>query len=185
MLHVPWSGEVHAMSPMVPDPHPINKATFGAGCFWGVEAAFRRVPGVIGTAVGYMGGAFDHPAYPDVCTGSTGHAEVVQLEFDPGKVSYEHLLDVFWNIHDPTTPDRQGVDIGSQYRSAIFYHSPDQKVAAEKSREQANRSGRFRRQIVTEITPALVFWRAEEYHQRYHEKHGGSGCGIHNSPDIS
>ena len=185
MLHVPWSGEVHAMSSIPPVPHPIQKATFGAGCFWGVEAAFRRVPGVTGTAVGYMGGAFDHPAYHDVCTGSTGHAEVVQLAFDPGKVSYEHLLDVFWNIHDPTTPDRQGVDIGSQYRSAIFYHSPDQKVAAEKSWEQANRSGRFRRQIVTEITPALVFWRAEEYHQQYHEKHGGSGCGIHNSPDIS
>ena len=185
MLHVPWSGEVYAMSSIPPAPHPIQKATFGAGCFWGVEAAFRRVPGVTGTAVGYMGGAFDHPAYHDVCTGSTGHAEVVQVAFDPGKVSYEHLLDVFWNIHDPTTPDRQGVDIGSQYRSVIFYHSPDQKVAAEKSREQANRSGRFRRQIVTEITPALVFWRAEEYHQQYHEKHGGSGCGIHNSRDIS
>jgi peptide-methionine (S)-S-oxide reductase len=143
------------------------------------------VPGVTGTAVGYMGGAFDHPAYHDVCTGSTGHAEVVQVVFDPGKVSYEHLLDVFWNVHDPTIPGRQGVDIGSQYRSVIFYHSPGQKIVAEKSREQANRSGRFRRQIVTEIIPAWVFWRAEENHQRYYEKHGGPGCGIHNPSDSS
>jgi peptide-methionine (S)-S-oxide reductase len=173
------------MSLMPPDPHPIQKATFGAGCFWGVESAFRRVPGVTGTVVGYMGGTPHQPTYHDVCTGLTGHAEVVQVAFDPGNVTYEQLLEVFWNIHDPTTPDRQGVDIGSQYRSVIFYHSPEQKIAAERSREQVNRSGRFRRPVITEITRALVFWRAEAYHQQYHEKHGGSGCGIHDSPDIS
>jgi len=173
------------MSSMPPVPHQIQMATFGAGCFWGVESAFSRVPGVTGTTVGYMGGTQDNPTYHDACTGSTGHAEVVQVTFDPLKVSYEQLLDVFWNIHDPTTPDRQGVDIGSQYRSAIFYHNPEQKIAAERSRDQVNQSGIFLRPIITEITPATVFWRAEDYHQRYHEKHGGSGCGIHNSPEIS
>lgn len=155
-----------------------EKATFGAGCFWGVEAAFRRVRGVTGTAVGYMGGTLEHPAYRDVCTGLTGHAEVVEVMFDPGMVSYRQLLEVFWIIHNPTTPGRQGVDIGSQYRSVIFYHSPEQKTAAEASREQVDRSGRFRDPVVTEIIPAKIFWRAEDYHQRYHEKHGGSGCGI-------
>jgi len=155
-----------------------QKATFCAGCFWGVEAAFRRVPGVTGTAAGYMGGKLPHPTYRDVCTDTTGHAEVVEVVFDPEKVTYGNLLDVFWSIHDPTTPDRQGVDIGSQYRSAVFYHSPDQKVLAEASKEHLNRSGRFRRPVVTEIVPAQTFWRAEEYHQRYHEKHGGAGCGI-------
>jgi len=155
-----------------------QKATFGAGCFWGVEAAFGRVPGVTGTAVGYMGGTHDHPTYRDVCSGRTGHAEVVEVIFDPATVSYQHLLDIFWEIHDPTTPDRQGVDMGSQYRSVIFYHTPEQKTAAEASREQVNRSGRFSNPVVTEITPAKIFWRAEDYHQRYHEKHGGSGCGI-------
>ena len=173
------------MSSVPPAPRQVEKATFGAGCFWGAESAFRRVPGVTGTAVGYMGGTSGNPTYPDVCTGSTGHAEVVQVTFDPGNVTYEHLLDLFWNIHDPTTPDRQGVDIGSQYRSLIFYHSPEQKIAAERPKEQVNCSGRFRRPVITEIMPAKAFWRAEDYHQRYHEKHGGSGCGIRNSPDIS
>jgi peptide-methionine (S)-S-oxide reductase len=154
------------------------KATFGAGCFWGVETAFRRVPGVLDTAVGYMGGTSDSPTYRDVCTGTTGHAEVVEVIFDPARVSYERLLDVFFTIHDPTTPGRQGVDIGTQYRSAIFYHTAEQKAAAESFRERMDTSGRFRRPVVTDIVPATTFWRAEEYHQRYHEKHGGSGCGI-------
>lgn len=159
-------------------PQQSQKATFGAGCFWGVEAAFRRVPGVTDTAAGYMGGTLHHPTYRDVCTDTTGHAEVVEVVFEPEKVTYENLLDVFWSIHDPTTPDRQGVDVGTQYRSAVFYHSPDQKVLAEASKEHLNRSGRFRRPVVTEIVPAQTFWRAEEYHQRYHEKHGRAGCGI-------
>jgi peptide-methionine (S)-S-oxide reductase len=125
-----------------------------------------------------MGGTLDFPTYRDVCTGTAGHAEVVEVIFDPAKVSYESLLDIFFRIHDPTTPGRQGVDIGSQYRSVIFYHSPGQKAAAESFRERMNTSGRFRRPVVTDIVPATTFWRAEEYHQRYHEKHGGSGCGI-------
>jgi peptide-methionine (S)-S-oxide reductase len=166
------------MSSMPAGPHQSQKATFGAGCFWGVEAAFRRVPGVTGTAVGYMGGNLDNPTYRDVCSSETGHAEVVCVVFDPGTVSYQNLLDVFWSIHDPTTPDRQGVDVGTQYRSVIFYYTPDQKVMAEASKERVNHSGRFRRPAVTGIVPAQTFWRAEEYHQRYHEKHGRAGCGI-------
>jgi peptide-methionine (S)-S-oxide reductase len=166
------------MSPSPATHQNFPQATFGAGCFWGVETAFRNVPGVLDTAVGYMGGTFDSPTYRDVCTGTTGHAEVVEVIFDPARVSYEHLLDVFFTIHDPTTPDRQGVDIGTQYRSVIFYHTPGQKEAAESFRERMDKSGRFRRPVITEIVPARMFWRAEEYHQRYHEKHGGSGCGI-------
>ena len=154
------------------------KATFGAGCFWGVEAAFRRVQGVIDTAVGYMGGMHEYPTYQDVCTDTTGHAEVVEVVFDPRKVSYETLLEIFFGIHDPTTPDRQGVDVGTQYRSVIFYHNPEQREAAVSVKGRLDRSGRFRRPIVTEIVPAQTFWRAEDYHQRYHEKHGGSGCAI-------
>ncbi|WAC05830.1 MAG: peptide-methionine (S)-S-oxide reductase MsrA [Methanoregula sp.] len=156
----------------------LEKATFGAGCFWGAEAAFRGVPGVTGTAVGYMGGTREHPSYRDVCTGLTRHAEVVEVIFDPGIISYPQLLDVFWTIHDPTTHGRQGVDTGSQYRSAIFYNTPEQKTAAEASREQAACSGRFEDPVVTEIIPAKIFWRAEDYHQRYYEKRGGSGCRI-------
>ena len=165
-------------SPLPATHQKFPKATFGAGCFWGVETAFRRVPGVLDTAAGYMGGTSDSPTYRDVCTGTTGHAEVVEVIFDPARVSYEHLLDVFFTIHDPTTPGRQGVDIGKQYRSAIFYHTAEQKAAAESFRERMDASGRFRRPVVTEIVPAQTFWRAEEYHQRYHVKHGGSGCGI-------
>ena len=166
------------MSPPPATHQKSPKATFGAGCFWGVETAFRRVPGVLDTAAGYMGGTSDSPTYRDVCTGTTGHAEVVEVIFDPARVSYERLLDVFFTIHDPTTPGRQGVDIGTQYRSAIFYHTAEQKAAAESFRQRMDASGRFRRPVVTEIVPARTFWRAEEYHQRYHEKHGGSGCGI-------
>ena len=166
------------MSPSPATYQNFPRATFGAGCFWGVETAFRKVQGVLDAAVGYMGGTLDSPTYRDVCTGTTGHAEVVEVIFDPARVSYEHLLDVFFRIHDPTTPTRQGVDIGTQYRSVIFYHTPGQKAAAESFIERMDKSGRFRHPVITEIVPAQTFWRAEEYHQRYHEKHGGSGCGI-------
>jgi len=150
--------------------------TFGAGCFWGIEAAFRRVPGVIDTAVGYSGGHMPNPTYEDVCTDETGHAEVVQVTFDPAKVSYEQLLDVFWQIHDPTQVNRQGPDFGAQYRTAIFFHSPEQEAAANKSKAALEASGKFRRPIATEITPAAPFYRAEEYHQRYLEKRGAASC---------
>jgi peptide-methionine (S)-S-oxide reductase len=155
-----------------------KKAMFGAGCFWGVETAFRRVPGVVDVAVGYSGGTTEGPTYRDVCSGRTSHAEVVEVDYDPEKVTYDHLLDVFWSIHDPTTLNRQGPDVGTQYRSAIFYADDEQEAAALASRDRAQASGRFRRPIVTEITPASPFYRAEEYHQRYHEKHGMAGCGI-------
>lgn len=145
-----------------------EKATFGAGCFWGVEAAFRKTDGVGEAVSGYSGGHTEAPSYGDVCSGATGHAEVVEVEYDPETVSYEELLEVFWNEHDPTTKDRQGLDFGSQYRSAIFFHSPEQEAAAHASREKAQE--RFRKPIVTEITSASEFYRAEEYHQRYFEK---------------
>jgi peptide-methionine (S)-S-oxide reductase len=153
-------------------------ATFGAGCFWGVEAAFRQIKGVTGTAVGYLGGTLENPTYKDVCTGTTGHAEVVQVEYDPAAVSYDDLLNVFWTNHDPTTLNRQGPDVGIQYRSAIFFHTPEQEAAAKASKEALDHAGRFRRPIVTEITPASEFFRAEEYHQQYLEKRGLSHCHI-------
>ena len=153
-------------------------ATFGAGCFWGVEAAFRRVPGALDVVSGYAGGHTENPSYRDVCTDRTGHAEVVQVTFDPAKISYEQLLDVFWKIHDPTQVNRQGPDFGTQYRTAIFYHSPEQEAAARKSKQALEASGRFRQAIATEITPAGPFWRAEEYHQRYLEKRGAESCHI-------
>ncbi len=150
------------------------KATFAAGCFWGVEEAFRNLPGVNSTAVGYEGGALNNPTYEDVCTDRTGHAEVVQVDYDPAQVSYDQLLDTFWANHDPTTKNRQGPDVGTQYRSAIFYHTPEQEAAARASlqKTQAN----FKRPIVTEITPAKDFYRAEEYHQQYLAKRGLSQC---------
>ncbi len=151
-------------------------ATFGAGCFWGIEAAFRRVPGVVDAAVGYSGGKTQNPTYRDVCTDSTGHAEVVQVTFDPEKVSYDQLLDVFWTIHDPTQVNRQGPDYGEQYRTAIFFHSPEQEAKAKKSKQGLEASGKLRKPIATEITPAGTFWRAEEYHQRYLEKRGAASC---------
>ena len=154
----------------------MEKATFGAGCFWGVEAAFREVPGVTDVAVGYSGGHHENPSYEDVCTGRTGHAEVVEVSFDPERVSYDDLLRKFWEVHDPTQRDRQGWDVGTQYRSAIFFHSPEQREAAERSKEEAQ--GRHRKPIATEITPASAFWRAEEYHQRYLEKRGQASCAI-------
>jgi peptide-methionine (S)-S-oxide reductase len=154
----------------------MEKATFGAGCFWQVEAAFRQVPGVLSTAVGYAGGSLDNPTYADVCTDRTGHAEVVQVEFDPDRVAYEELLRVFWDSHDPTQRNRQGPDVGTQYRSVIFFHSPEQEaVAAASKRELQEQS---RKEIVTEIQPAPEFWRAEEHHQRYLEKRGLATCAI-------
>ncbi|HXN23368.1 MAG TPA: peptide-methionine (S)-S-oxide reductase MsrA [Candidatus Dormibacteraeota bacterium] len=153
-------------------------ATLGAGCFWGVEAAFRRMPGVTDTAVGYSGGTLQNPTYKDVCTDRTGHAEVVQVTFDPTELSYDELLDVFWQVHDPTQLNRQGPDSGKQYRSVIFFHSPEQEAAARSSKERAQASGRFRRPIMTEISPASTFYRAEEYHQRYLEKRGVASCHV-------
>jgi peptide-methionine (S)-S-oxide reductase len=153
-------------------------ATFAAGCFWGVEAAFRQVPGVVDTAVGYTGGSLPNPTYEDVCTDRTGHAEAVRVEFDPSQVSYEALLDVFWANHDPTTKNRQGPDVGTQYRSAIFVHDAEQERIASASKERQEMSGTFRRPIVTEIVPEKEFWRAEDYHQRYLEKRGLAHCKI-------
>lgn len=153
-----------------------TRATFGAGCFWGVEFTFRGVSGVVDAAAGYMGGSKDNPTYQDVCTGETGHAEVVEVTYDPLVVTYEHLLDVFWNNHDPTTLNRQGPDAGTQYRSAIFFHEPEQEGAARTSLDDLQRSGRFQQPIVTDITPASTFYRAEEYHQRYLEKQGRTSC---------
>ena len=155
-----------------------QKATFGMGCFWGVEATFRGIKGVVDAAVGYEGGDFPNPTYKDVCTDSTGHAEVVQVEYDPEQVSYDQLLDVFWQNHDPTTLNRQGPDWGKQYRSVIFYHTPEQEAAARASKEKMEKSGTFRRAIVTQIVPAMQFYRAEEYHQRYLEKRGLANCHI-------
>jgi peptide-methionine (S)-S-oxide reductase len=155
-----------------------EKATFGAGCFWGVEAAFRQVPGVVDAAVGYEGGTMPNPTYRDVCTDETGHAEVVEVTFDPARVSYDQLLEVFWANHDPTQKNRQGPDVGTQYRSAIFFHSPAQRDAAIASRERLEKSGKLRRPIATEITPASTFWRAEDYHQRYLEKRGLASCKV-------
>lgn len=154
----------------------LQTATFGAGCFWGVEEAFRHVPGVQSTTVGYSGGSYENPTYKDVCTGRTGHAEVVQLTYDPSEVSYDDLLRVFWENHNPTTLNRQGWDIGTQYRSAVFFHTPEQEAAARRSKEELERSGRFRKKIVTEITPASAFYPAEEYHQQYLAKRGMGAC---------
>jgi peptide-methionine (S)-S-oxide reductase len=151
-------------------------ATFAAGCFWGVEATFRQIKGVKATAVGYTGGKLAHPTYEDVCTDRTGHAEAVEVQYDPQEVSYDQLLQVFWENHDPTTVNRQGPDVGTQYRSAIFYHTPEQKAAAEASKRQLATSGKYSRQIATQIVPATTFWKAEDYHQQYLEKRGLSTC---------
>lgn len=156
-----------------------EKATFGAGCFWGVEAAFAQIPGVVATAVGYEGGAFERPTYKDVCTDKTGHAEVVELEFDPARVTYTQLLDAFFNLHDPTTLNRQGPDWGTQYRSAIFFQSPEQQEEAQAKIEALTAAGRYApKRIVTKVEPAQTFWRAEEYHQKYLEKRGQASCHI-------
>ena len=151
-------------------------ATFAAGCFWGVEAAFRKIPGVLDAAVGYSGGQTENPTYQQVCTDTTGHAEVIQVTFDPAIVRYVQLLETFWMIHDPTQVNRQGPDFGRQYRTAIFFHSPEQEAAAQKSKADLQASGKFSRPIATEITAAGKFHRAEEYHQRYLEKRGAASC---------
>lgn len=156
----------------------MAKATFAAGCFWGVEDVFRQVDGVNSTRVGYIGGKTANPSYEDVCSHTTGHAEAVEVDYDPAKVSYDQLLNVFWENHDPTTLNRQGPDVGDQYRSAIFTQDAEQQVAAEGSKAQADRSGRFRRPIVTQVVPAPEFWQAEDYHQQYFQKRGVSHCHI-------
>lgn len=157
----------------------FEKATFGAGCFWGVEARLAALPGVTSTAVGYEGGSLNQPSYKDVCTDQTGHAEVVELEFDNQKISYEALLDAFFALHDPTTMNRQGPDWGTQYRSVIFFHSPEQEKQARAKVEQLTTEGRYKpKRIVTQVVPAQTFWRAEEYHQRYLEKRGMASCHI-------
>lgn len=156
----------------------MDKATFAAGCFWGVEATFRTIPGVTSTRVGYTGGNLDNPTYKQVCTDHTGHAEAVEVTYDPEKVSYEELLKVFWENHDPTTLNRQGPDVGTQYRSAIFYHDAGQQAAAVASKQRLEQSGANRRPIVTEIVPAVEFWEAEDYHQQYLEKRGLAHCHI-------
>lgn len=156
----------------------MSKASFAAGCFWGVEAAFRQIEGVTATAVGYEGGTKPEPTYREVCGGATGHAETVEVDFDPARVSYGRLLDVFWENHDPTTLNRQGPDVGEQYRSAIFFHDADQEREARASKEALEKSGRYRRPIVTQILPASTFWRAEDYHQQYLEKRGLATCRI-------
>ena len=156
----------------------LEKALFGAGCFWGVEAAYRQISGVVSTAVGYAGGTFNNPTYRDVCTDRTGHAEVVEITYDPSRISYNDLLNVFWENHNPTQLNRQGPDVGTQYRSVIFYNSPEQQAAAIASKEQLEHSGRYKKPIVTEITPAPTFYMAEDYHQQYLEKRGLSSCHI-------
>jgi peptide-methionine (S)-S-oxide reductase len=155
-----------------------DTATFAAGCFWGVQAAFDEVKGVTATTVGYTGGYKEKPTYEDVCSHTTGHAEAVLVEFDPAVVTFDQLLDKFWSMHDPTTLNRQGPDVGSQYRSAIFFHSPEQEAAAKASKEKLDKSGKLARPVVTEIVPAAKFWPAEEYHQKYFARHGGGGCHI-------
>jgi peptide-methionine (S)-S-oxide reductase len=156
----------------------MEKATFGAGCFWGVEARFRQIPGVVSTAVGYMGGTLNNPTYRDVCTDQTGHAEVIQVEYDPTMVTYDDLLKLFWKTHNPTTLNRQGPDVGSQYRSVIFYHTAEQESQARASKQNLERAGVYKHPIVTEIVPASEFWRAEEYHQQYLEKRGLAHCSL-------
>lgn len=156
----------------------MEKATFAAGCFWGVEARFQQLPGVTATAVGYEGGALDHPTYQQVCTDQTGHAEAVEIDYDPAQITYEQLLDAFFSLHDPTQLNRQGPDWGTQYRSAIFFHSPEQEAAAKAAIARLTEEKRFSRPIVTQVVPAQTFWRAEEYHQKYLEKRGALSCHI-------
>jgi peptide-methionine (S)-S-oxide reductase len=156
----------------------MAKATFAAGCFWGVEATFRQLPGVISTRVGYLGGKTTNPTYKDVCTDATGHAEAVEVDYDPAKLSYGKLLEVFWENHDPTQLNRQGPDWGTQYRSAIFFHSPEQEAEAKASKQALESSGRFRKPIVTQIVPAAAFYEAEDHHQQYLEKRGLTSCHV-------
>ncbi len=171
-----WDKIVRTILNPMPRQPSLQKATFAAGCFWHVEETFRHVKGVADVRSGYAGGTVENPSYEDVCTGTTGHAESVDVSFDPSIVSYEELLKAFWGLHDPTQVNRQGPDVGSQYRSVIFYRSPEQKAAAIASKEALEKSGTYRKPIATEIIPAGPFYEAEEYHQRYLEKHGVSAC---------
>jgi peptide-methionine (S)-S-oxide reductase len=155
-----------------------EKATFAAGCFWGVESAFRQIDGVLDAQVGYAGGKTVNPTYKEVCTGTTGHAEALEITFDPAKVSYRTLVGFFFKMHDPTQVNRQGPDFGTQYRSAIFYHSPEQQTVAEQVKAELENSGKYKKPLATQIVPAAPFYRAEEYHQRYFEKNGGPACHI-------
>jgi len=156
----------------------MAKATFAAGCFWGVESTFRQLAGVTGTRVGYIGGKTENPTYKEVCTDRTGHAEAVEVVYDPAKISYDKLLNVFWENHDPTQLNRQGPDWGTQYRSAVFYHSPEQEVEAKASKDKLEKSHRFSKPVVTQIVPAVTFYEAEDYHQQYLEKRGLTSCHI-------
>lgn len=156
----------------------MTTATFAAGCFWGVEETFRQTPGVLETTVGYTGGRLDHPTYEQVCSDRTGHAEAVEIRFDPSRISYSQLLEMFWKLHDPTTLNRQGPDVGSQYRSAVFYHDDQQREQAEAMKRRLDESGAFPRPIVTEVAPASTFWPAEDYHQQYVHKRGGGSCHV-------
>ncbi len=176
-VNAPSSLPTIAKEPQTKD-KVMKKATFGAGCFWGVEATFRKIPGVIDTAVGYAGGHTENPTYKDVCTDQTGHAEVVQVEYDPSKVTYTQLLDIFWKSHDPTQVNRQGPDYGTQYRTVIFYHDDEQKAEAEAAKQKLDASGKLSRPVATQIVPAGPFYRAEDYHQRYLEKRGLENCHI-------
>ena len=172
----PSGGQDLGSNPSNPIKMKKEKATFGAGCFWGVEEAFRTLKGVISTSVGYMGGRMKNPTYKDVCTDKTGHAEVVQIEYNPSKISYDKLLDIFWSIHNPTTLNRQGLDFGTQYKSVIFYHNEKQKKKALQSKERLENSGKYKKPIVTEITKASEFYRAEDYHQKYLMKRNLRTC---------
>jgi methionine-S-sulfoxide reductase len=156
----------------------LEKATFAAGCFWGVEKVFAAIPGAVSTQVGYTGGSTKNPTYQEVCSGTTGHAEAIEITFDPKQAGYEDMLEIFWRHHNPTTRDQQGPDVGTQYRSAIFYHTASQKTAAEKSKETLEKAGIFKKPIVTEITPASEFYRAEEYHQKYLKKNPHGYCSL-------
>ena len=172
MNRTPAIAEQPSADPNRSDPMPTSKATFAAGCFWGVETTFRKMTGVISTRVGYLGGHLENPTYKQVCTDRTGHAEAVEITFDPAKISFAELLDAFWSLHDPTTLNRQGPDVGSQYRSAIFVHDEEQERQAKASMKEVEESGVFKRKIVTEIVPAVTFYAAEEYHQQYFAKAG-------------
>lgn len=177
-LFAPDLAKTHDVEPVMNQSHSPELATFGAGCFWGVEESFRQVPGVLETTVGYLGGMTDKPTYKDVCTGRTGHAEVVQVKFEPSEVTYRQLVDLFFELHDPTTRDRQGPDIGTQYRSAIFFHTAEQQQIAQEAKKRLDASGKLRRPVVTEIAPASTFYEAEDYHQKYLLKRGLGSCHI-------
>ncbi len=173
------SHDTATASPPTVAPSQTQLATFGAGCFWGVEQILSRQPGVLSTAVGYMGGPIERPTYEQVCTGRTEHAEVVQLTFDPSMISYEALIDVFWHLHDPTQVDRQGPDVGRQYRSVVFTHDEAQAAVARATRDAINVSGALRRPVATEIVPATTFWKGEVYHQQYFDRRGVDGCHLY------